>query len=74
MTQVEVPQAIRHAQDAGIRVVIDHCACPDPARGLARNLFLLSRMIELAGVDGTATLPEIKRKFDEVAALTDRFV
>ncbi|BAK33403.1 putative phosphoribosylaminoimidazole-succinocarboxamide synthase [Microlunatus phosphovorus NM-1] len=24
--------------------------------------------------DGTATLPEIKRKFDEVAALTDRFV
>jgi phosphoribosylaminoimidazole-succinocarboxamide synthase len=24
--------------------------------------------------DGTATLPEIKKKFDEVAALTDRFV
>jgi phosphoribosylaminoimidazole-succinocarboxamide synthase len=24
--------------------------------------------------DGTATLPEIKRRFDEVAALTDRFV
>jgi phosphoribosylaminoimidazole-succinocarboxamide synthase len=24
--------------------------------------------------DGTATLPELKRKFDEVAALTDRFV
>ena len=23
---------------------------------------------------GTATLPEIKNKFDEVAALTDRFV
>ena len=24
--------------------------------------------------DGTATLPEIKKRFDEVAALTDRFV
>ena len=24
--------------------------------------------------DGTATLPEIKKKFDDVAALTDRFV
>jgi phosphoribosylaminoimidazole-succinocarboxamide synthase len=24
--------------------------------------------------DGTATLPELKKKFDDVAALTDRFV